>query len=176
MHPTVARGPPRGSYPIATPTPARSGQEARVPVELFPTPLLVGVLFVPFAVAVAGLHVILLKPMMAYLQERKQVSAQARADTERLQTSIQERLQELEAKLAQARAVATAQRSEARARAQEHEEQVLERARKQASRELAQALATLQQERQTASIALQQSAANLSTDIASKVLGRSVSA
>ena len=143
-------------------------------LEIIPDPIHVVLLVIPFLVAVTGAHFILWKPMLAYLEEREDTVEKAVKETDELQTSTEQQLSDLEAKLTAARAKVVELKSDARARAQVKEAEILAAARSAAEKRIAEAVEVIGTERKAAATALETTANELSREIAAKVLGRDV--
>jgi len=143
-------------------------------LEIIPDPTHVALLTLPFLVAVLGSWVILWSPLSAYLEERRVTVEKANHEAEELTQAAEEQLASLEEKLSGARDRVLSIHNDARARAQEKEAAILQTAREDAEEVIADALTTINAERDAASKALKASAEELSRDIAGQVLGRSV--
>jgi len=143
-------------------------------LEIIPDPIHVALLSVPFLVAVAGSHVILWRPMLAYLEGRDDTVEKAIKEAEELEQDTEQQLHTLEEKLASARARVVEIHSEARSRAMAKEAEILAAARAAAEERVSEAIASIAAERKAAATALESTAAELSRDIASQVLGRDV--
>jgi F-type H+-transporting ATPase subunit b len=143
-------------------------------LEIIPDPIHVGLLALPFLVAVAGAHFILWKPMLAYLEGREETVEKDVKEAAELEASAEQQLSTLEQRLAGARARVIDVHSEARGRAQAREAEILAAARTAAEQRVSEAVAAIATERKAAAAALESTATELSRDIASKVLGREV--
>ncbi|MCP4872980.1 MAG: ATP synthase F0 subunit B [Proteobacteria bacterium] len=129
---------------------------------------------VPFLLAVAGLHFIIFKPMLAMLAERERNITGFRKEAELLQEEVAGKLAELEERLAAARGEAAAERGRLRTEAAAAEQEILAAARGRAEAHLEEARATLAAEHAAASVQLEAHAAELSRSVASSVLGRQI--
>ena len=143
-------------------------------LEIIPDPIHVGLLTLPFLVAVFGSWMILWSPLSAYLEERRVTVETANKEAEELGQSAEEQLAQLEEKLAGAREKVLGIHQAARERAQGKEAAILQTAREDAEEVIADALTTISAEKDAAAQALKSAAEELSTDIAGQVLGRSV--
>jgi F-type H+-transporting ATPase subunit b len=143
-------------------------------LEIIPDPVHAFLFTLPFATAAIGVYVILWRPLLRYLDERDQVSALARHEAERFERDAVAQLARIDARLAAARATIADQRIAARGRAGVKEHEILGAARQQADERLAGALDEIERERTTASAALKDSAGDLASQIAGRVLGREV--
>jgi F0F1-type ATP synthase membrane subunit b/b' len=63
-------------------------------MNIIPDPILVVLQALPFLVLLAGLHVILYKPMLAYLAERREATAGAKKAAQELQERAALKLQQ----------------------------------------------------------------------------------
>src|SRR5262245_36070712 len=120
-------------------------------MEIIPDPVHVALLTIPFAVAALGLHLILWRPLLAWLDERDHTSAHAREEAEKLDAQATEQLARIEARLAEARAHVGALRQQARARAHAAEAEIVAAARAQADGRIDEALGRIRTERSAAS-------------------------
>ena len=130
----------------------------------------------PFLLCMAGLHVILFKPMMAYLAERSEQTDGARKEAKEINVLVDDRIETLNQRLQEARNQAGQIRSAARATAAMKGQEIIEAARTEAEANVADAIKRIQTERDTAAKAMKQTATALSSDIAGQVLGRSLQA
>ncbi len=145
-------------------------------MDVIPNLYLSAIQAVPFLVAVLGLYVILWKPLLAYLDEREQVTATAKAEAARLTGEIESRVSQLDEKLAAAKLDIGVNRAAARGEAEAEEAKIIGAARTEADAKVSEAVARIADAQTAASASLQSMATGLSTDIASQVLGREVSA
>jgi F-type H+-transporting ATPase subunit b len=143
-------------------------------MEIIPDPVHVALLTIPFAVAALAVHLILWRPLLAWLDERDHTSAHAREEAARLDTQAADQLSRIEARLADARAHVGALRAEARERAHAQEARIVAQARSEADGRIDTALERIRTDRATASATLRTTAIELAQDIASRVLGRRV--
>lgn len=139
-------------------------------MEIIPDPVHVALLVLPFLVAAGALHVILWKPLLGYLEERHEVSRAARHEAEELDGAAAEQMTRIEARLAEARDRVSGTRSQARARARAAEAQIVAAARHAADQRVSDALDKVRTEKWAASGTLAATAADLSADIAGRVL------
>lgn len=141
-------------------------------MNIIPDLVLTAVLMAPFLALVAGMHFILYKPMLAYLDARAGATVGARKEAEALQARAGDRLAEWEAALARAQAEVTEFRSQRRAQAQAQYQRIVAEAREAAEARLGAALAALRDETVAARSELDGQARALSRDVAVSVLGR----
>ena len=127
---------------------------------------------IPFLLAVAGLHFIIFKPMLANLKLREESIHGFKKAAEGMHDQVEDKVAELEEKLAQARAEAAAERSRLRVETAGAEASILEAARLRAEEIVQGAREELARDSETARIQLAASADELSRSIAARVLGR----
>ena len=128
----------------------------------------------PFLVLVAGLQVIIFKPMLNYLHDRAAATVGAKHDAEALVKRSEGRMAEYEAQLAKVRSELTEYRAALRNDAQkEHAHHVAE-ARRESEVHLDGAMAAIQRDAAVARKAVASMSKDLAGDIASSVLGRAV--
>lgn len=131
---------------------------------------------VPFLVLVAGLHLILFKPMLDYLHDRAAATVGARHDAQELVKRAEAHAADYEARLKQVRAEIAGYRAGLRADAHKaHAHQIAE-ARRESDVRLHGALGAVQREAEIAQKAVASMSRELAGDIASSVLGRPVEA
>ena len=141
-------------------------------MEIIPDPIHVVLLTLPFLVAMLALHVILWRPLLAYLEERDNTSTKARHEAHELEGAAAEQLTKIEVRLAEARNHVGTLRQQARARALAAESEIVTGARHQADQRVTEALAQIVTEKKAASATLGTTANDLGRDIATRVLGR----
>lgn len=143
-------------------------------MEIVPDPAHVALLVLPFACAALALHLILWKPLLAWMEERDATSENARKDALELDAAAAEQLVRIEARLHEARGHVSTLRQAARARAQAQEAEIVAAARATADVRIDQALERIRGEQSAASASLRDTATALAQDIAARVLGRQV--
>jgi len=129
-------------------------------------------LVVPFLVAMIGLHFILFKPLLAYLDEREAKTAGAKAEAKQLRQDVDAKLADVQARVVAAHQKAGAVRAEAAAEAKAVEDKLLTDARNKANERVNAAIAEIDAETASAGESLRQAANALSSDIAGQILGR----
>ncbi len=137
-------------------------------------PVLIGLQVIPFLVALVGLHFIIFKPMLRYLGRRERSIADDRREAEVLQGQVEEKVAELENKLATARAEAASERQRLRDQIRAEEQEILDRARERADALVEEARTQIAAEREAARRTLRDETETLAKDIAASVLGRAV--
>ncbi len=128
----------------------------------------------PFLVLVAGLQVIIFKPMLKYLHDRAAATVGAKHDAEALVKRSEGRMAEYEARLAKVRSELTEYRAALRNDAHKEHAQHVAEARRESEVHLHGALAAIQREAAVARKAVASMSKDLAGDIASSVLGRAV--
>ncbi|MFN7143513.1 MAG: ATP synthase F0 subunit B [Myxococcota bacterium] len=141
-------------------------------MNIIPDLVLTVCLMFPFLVLVAGMHLILYKPMLAYLDARAAATVGARKEAEELQARAASRLNEWEVALAKAQAEVADFRAQRRQVAQGQYQRIVAEARAAADTRLADALASLRTEATAARAELDGTARALAGDVAVRVLGR----
>ena len=129
---------------------------------------------IPFLITVFGLHVIILKPMLAHLADRERNIDGFKREADLLEEEVSGKLSELEARLSEARTEAQAERARLRAEAKEAEQRILAEARDKTDELVAGARAELAADKAQASKTLEATARSLSGNIAQAILGRPV--
>jgi len=129
-------------------------------------------LTLPFLAAMAALHLILFKPLLAYLDEREDTEKGARERATANAATSEERLTQIEERLAEARHHAASVRAEARAAAHEEESKIIAQARSEAEEKVQAAVQEIRTAAEAAKEGLAASSQALSADIAGQVLGR----
>lgn len=129
---------------------------------------------VNFGILVLVLNIFLYKPIRKVLAERRQVIDGAREKASSVDSEVQEKMAQYEARLRDARNEAATRRGEALKQAQAEETSILEKARKEAAESLGSIRDRVAKEAADARILLKQQAETLSGDICEKILGRSL--
>lgn len=137
-------------------------------------PILIALQVIPFLVVLVGLHFIIFKPMLRLLADREKAIVQDRKDAEKLEGEVQQKMDELEERLAQAKAAANADRRERREEIRQREEEILAEARAEADQMVDQARAEIEREAEAARRTLREESETLARDVATSVLGRAV--
>jgi F0F1-type ATP synthase membrane subunit b/b' len=143
-------------------------------MEIYPDPIHVALLTLPFLVTMLGLHVILWQPLLGYLDERDATSERARHESHELESASTELMTKIESRLATARQHISSIRQQARQRALAREAEIVAETRAAADQRLGQALQQITADKKVAAQALRDTAADLSKQIAAQVLGRPV--
>lgn len=127
---------------------------------------------VPFLVLVAGLQVIIFKPMLDYLRDRAGATVGAKHDAEALSKRAAEHLANYEAQLARVRAELTEYRGGLRSDAHKAHAHNVAEARREADIHLQGALHGVQRDAALARQAVAEMSTELAADIVKTVLGR----
>jgi F-type H+-transporting ATPase subunit b len=117
---------------------------------------------------------LLFRPFIRMREQRAEGIEGARAEAERLQAEAKTRLAEYEARLAQARSRTQEERRRIRGEAIERQTAITQKARDEANSALATARERLDKETEAARNELMPRAADLATQMATKLLGREV--
>lgn len=145
-------------------------------MSIIPDPILALVQVVPFLVLMLGLHLILFKPMLAYLSAREEATAGAKKSAESLAAQSEARLREYETALAKAQAEVTEYRAARRAEAQKDYQARVAAARSAVDAKLGAAMTRITTEARDARSGIKDEAQALARDVANQVLGRQVEA
>ena len=129
---------------------------------------------IPFLLTVFGLQILIFKPMLAHLAARERNIDGFKHEAELMQEEVSGKLAELDARLADARAVSQAERARLRAEAKISEAKLIATSRRQTEKLVTDARDALAAEKQAARSQVEAAAQALSSTIASSVLGRSV--
>jgi F0F1-type ATP synthase membrane subunit b/b' len=143
-------------------------------MEIYPDPIHVALLTLPFLVTMLGLHVILWQPLLGYLDERDATADRARHEAHELESASTELMTKIESRLAAARQHISTIRQQARSRALAREAEIVAETRTAADQRLDQALQQITADKKAAAQALRETSADLSKQIAAQVLGRPV--
>lgn len=143
-------------------------------MQIIPDPSFALLMTLPFLVTMVALNVLLVRPFREYLESREQATDGARDEATSLEAEAADKLGTLEARLADARSRAADAREAVRQEGLDYEAATLRKARGAAEARLEEALQGIAAEREAAGRSLRDSASVLSTDIAARVLGRSV--
>jgi F0F1-type ATP synthase membrane subunit b/b' len=143
-------------------------------MEIVPDPVHVALLALPFACAALALHLILWRPLLAWMDERDATADTARREAAELDAAAAEQLSRIEGRLQDARSHVSTLRQAARLRAQAQEAEIVAAARTSAEARIDGALARIRGEHAVASAGLRETANVLARDIAARVLGRKV--
>jgi F0F1-type ATP synthase membrane subunit b/b' len=143
-------------------------------MEIYPDPIHVVLLTLPFLVTMLGLHVILWQPLLGYLDERDATADRARHEAHELESASTELMTKIESRLAAARQHIGTIRQQARQRALAREAEIVAETRTEADQRLDQALKQIAADKKVAAQSLRETATDLSKQIAAQVLGRPV--
>jgi F-type H+-transporting ATPase subunit b len=141
-------------------------------MSIIPDPIAVLLNVVPFLIAIMGMYYIILKPMVAYLDERNEAIEGGKNEAAVIEERIVERTNDYDVQLAAARQQIAGLRSDRRAEAQDAYESVIADVRQETEGSIAKAIDEIQAARAGAEATLQQSADELANAVAERVLGR----
>jgi len=145
-------------------------------MNIIPDPLQVLLNTLPFMVAILGMYRIILKPMLAHLQERSSAISGGRDEAERIEREVKDRMEAYEAKLAAARAEVAAFRAEKRAEAQQQYDDRVGEARASAEAQIEAAIGEITAAKDAAASQLKTMSGEIAEQVAGQVLGRSLTA
>ncbi len=131
---------------------------------------------VPFLVAIVGMYMIILKPMLAHLLERSSAIKSGHEEAERIEKQITDRMEEYEAKLAAARDEIAVLRAEKRADAQAKYDTIVAESRATAEAQIDAAIGEINAAKDAASVQLKTMSGEIAEQVAGQVLGRSLTA
>jgi F0F1-type ATP synthase membrane subunit b/b' len=143
-------------------------------MNIIPDPLQVALNMLPFLVAIVGMYLIILKPMLTYLLEREVAIQSGHDEAARTETEINNRMAQYEQQLAEAREEVIALRASKRAEAQVKYDEVIAKARTQAEAQITSAVGEIGEARSAASIQLKVMSGEIADKIANQVLGRTL--
>ena len=143
-------------------------------MNIIPDPLQVALNMLPFMVAIVGMYLIILKPMVDYLLERQSAIQSGHDESARIESEINVRMSEYEQQLAQAREEIVALRAAKRAEAQVKYDEVIGKARTEAEAKIASAVEEIGVEQKAASAQLKVMSGEIADKIANQVLGRTL--
>ena len=144
-------------------------------MDINPSWMLVALQALPFFTAVAGLHFILFKPMLAYLKARREATVGERHAAEALREKAGRKVQQWDVALTRAHAEVADFRAQKRSEAQAEHGRKVAAARADAEREIADQLDVLQGEAALAGAEVGRMAREIAADMAASTLGRSLS-
>ncbi|GAB4164870.1 MAG: F0F1 ATP synthase subunit B [Geothermobacteraceae bacterium] len=131
--------------------------------------------FINFIILMVLLNLILFRPLRRILQERRETIEGGKARAEELETAIEEKLARYEEQLQEARVKGGQERAALRQAAQEEEARILAAAHEEASGNLKKIKDQVANEAEAARQALRAESEAIASQIASRVLGRSLS-
>ncbi|MGC6493094.1 MAG: ATP synthase F0 subunit B [Myxococcota bacterium] len=152
---------------------ARGGGKGDL-MQIIPDPTFATMMAIPFVVTLVALHLILYRPLMAYLEGREAATSGARDSASDTLARVEAASADLKQRLADARAQVAEVRQNHRQAGLDTEKKTVDAARAAADAEMTEALQTLEAEATAARQAVTETADELSRDIASRVLGRAV--
>ena len=143
-------------------------------MNIYPNLTLIVLQLIPFIVTLFALNAIIFKPMMQYLDERENASGGASEKAKQLHKETEAKLQELNARLKEANAIASDKKTSSREALMSNYNEAIALAREEADRKLKDAAVQITTEQTAASQELKTQAESLAKDIASQTLGRTL--
>jgi F0F1-type ATP synthase membrane subunit b/b' len=137
-----------------------------------PDLVLVALQSLPFFLMIFGLHVILFKPMLAYLEQRREATQGAREEAIALQEKAELKVQQWEAALTRAHAEVADFRAQRRAEAQAVYARRIAQARAEADKRIGDQVAVIAGEASLAREEVGRLSRILADDMATRTLGR----
>jgi F-type H+-transporting ATPase subunit b len=128
----------------------------------------------PFLTTVLGMHYIVFRPMINYLEARDEAIHGGRAEAEVIEEKICQRMDDYEQRLAAARTEVTALRAARRVEAQAAYAEVVSGARAEADAKVAQVVGEIAAARDAASAQLKGVSGEIADQVAGQVLGRPI--
>lgn len=141
-------------------------------MSIIPDPLAVLLNVFPFLIAIMGMYHIILKPMVAYLDERNDAIEGGKNEAASIEEEITVRTSEYDTQLAEARRKVAAIRTERRTDAQDAYEVEVAKVREETEASIAAAIAEIDTAREAAQAAIKQNVNELADAVAERVLGR----
>ena len=141
-------------------------------MSIIPDPLAVLLNVFPFLIAIMGMYHIILKPMVAYLDERNDAIEGGKNEAASIEEEIAVRTSEYDTQLAEARRRVAAIRTERRTDAQDAYEVEVAKVREETEASIAAAIAEIDTAREAAQAAIKQNVNELADAVAERVLGR----
>jgi len=139
---------------------------------IIPDPFQVFLNIFPFLVAILGMYHIILKPMVAYLDERNEAIEGGKSEAVAMEEQINDRVDAYDAELLRARQEIATLRADRRAEAQVAYDGVLDGVRTEADASITASLSEIQTARSAAEASLKTSVEELAASAADRVLGR----
>lgn len=141
-------------------------------MSIIPDPVAVLLNILPFFLAIVGMYRIILKPMVAYLDERNDAIEGGKQEAADIEARITERADEYDARLAQARQTVSGLRADRRAESQEAYDAQIAQVRSDADTAISSALDEINAARAVAAATIKQNVDDLAKAVAGRVLGR----
>jgi F-type H+-transporting ATPase subunit b len=143
-------------------------------MNIIPNPTLLLLQLLPFAVTIAGLYLILFKPMFAYLEERDEASTGATDTAKDLESEVQAKKAAITERVQAALKESSETRSAARQEMMAEYNNFVQTKRQEAEKQIKEAAQTIAVEKAAARQEVHVQAEAFANDIASKVIGRSI--
>lgn len=145
-------------------------------MNIIPDPLQVLLNTLPFLVAVVGMYMIILKPMLAHLLARETAISGGQDEAARIEAEIRDRMSAYDKRLVEARDEIASLRSERRAEAQAQYDEIVGKARSEAEAKVEAAVGEIAAAKDAAAAQLKTMSGEIAEQVAGQVLGRSMAA
>jgi len=145
-------------------------------MNIIPDPLQVLLNTLPFLVAVVGMYMIILKPMLAHLLARETAISGGQDEAARIEAEIRDRMSAYDKRLVEARDEIATLRSERRAEAQAQYDEIVGKARSEAEAKVEAAVGEIAAAKDAAAVQLKTMSGEIAEQVAGQVLGRSMAA
>lgn len=145
-------------------------------MNIIPDPLQVLLNTLPFLVAVVGMYMIILKPMLAHLLARETAISGGQDEAARIEAEIRDRMSAYDKRLVEARDEIATLRSERRAEAQAQYDEIVGKARSEAEAKVEAAVGEIAAAKDAAAVQLKAMSGEIAEQVAGQVLGRSMAA
>ncbi len=145
-------------------------------MNIIPDPLQVLLNTLPFLVAVVGMYMIILKPMLAHLLARETAISGGQDEAARIEAEIRDRMSAYDKRLVEARDEIATLRSERRAEAQAQYDEIVGKARSEAEAKVEAAVGEIAAAKDAAAAQLKTMSGEIAEQVAGQVLGRSMAA
>ena len=143
-------------------------------MNIYPSPLLIGLQMIPFMITILSLYFIIFKPMLAYLNDRENASTGATDTAAKLEADIEKIKKEIQSKIDEALQDGSQKRAEERNRLQKEYNEIVQAARKDAEAKIKTATTEIAQHKAATLQELPQQAEEVANSIIVRVLGRNV--
>ncbi len=144
-------------------------------MQITPNLYLIAIQAIPFLFTAVALNFIIFRPMLAYLDERREAMTRGRREAEELDAQVRERMARYESRLAEARREIAALRKQRRSEALAEAEALVAAARERAEARVEEAVAEIARAEAEARAELRAGAERLALQVAGQVLGRPLS-
>ena len=143
-------------------------------MNIIPNPTLLLLQLLPFFVTIAGLYLILFKPMFAYLEERDEASSGATDTAKDLETDVQAKKSEINSKIQAALKEGSETRASARQELMAEYNNFVQAKRQEAEKEIKEATQAIAIEKSAARQEVHVQAEAFANEIAGQIIGRNI--